>query len=67
MTVAVPGAAALAITADTCAGASLAPGATCSVTVRFAPATAGAINASLIATSPITAATAQVAISGTGV
>ena len=67
LTVAVTGAAALAITADTCAGVSLVPGASCSVTVRFAPATAGAIDASLIATSPSTTATAEVELSGTGV
>jgi hypothetical protein len=43
LTVAAGGAASLRITADTCAGANLAPGTSCSVTVRFAPTAPGAL------------------------
>jgi len=61
--IAVSGAATVAIANKTC-GASLAVGANCTVTLSFAPATAGAAAATLAVTS--NAAPLQVTISGTG-
>jgi hypothetical protein len=61
--IAVSGAATVAIANKTC-GTSLAVGANCTVTLSFAPATAGAAAATLAVTS--NAAPLQVTISGTG-
>src|SRR5262249_17909833 len=61
------GQATVAITGNTCAAASLAPGQTCSITVRFAPDAEGPMTATLTATSTSPVATATDALSGTGV
>ena len=61
------GAAAFTVTGDTCTGTSLGAGATCTVTVRFAPASIAAFSATLTSASANPAATATVALSGTGV
>jgi Abnormal spindle-like microcephaly-assoc'd, ASPM-SPD-2-Hydin len=63
--VTVSGPAAFSITADTCR-ASLAPGKTCTVRVRFAPARAGAVTATLRAVSKNRAAVASDALAGAG-
>jgi Big-like domain-containing protein/HYDIN/CFA65/VesB family protein len=55
---------AFAIVGNTCAGATLAPGATCVVTLAFAPTAAGNATASLTVDSD--AGTATAALSGTG-
>jgi hypothetical protein len=53
-------------TADTCAGASLAQGATCSVTVRFAPDSSGAKVANLAIAHNGTGLVTNVPMTGTG-
>jgi len=62
--VSVDGAAVLTITSDTCK--TLAPGKKCTVTVRFAPASAGPVTATLTAAGKKPTATATVALTGTG-
>ena len=64
LTVTLTGSAAFTITGDTCK--SLAPGKTCTVTVRFAPASAGTVTATLTARGKKKAATAADALTGTG-
>ncbi len=59
------GDAAFAKTADTCAGATLAVGATCTIAYQFAPTAVGADNASLAITSSAVAALPAIALSGT--
>ena len=66
LTAAVTGAPGFTVTAGTCAGVSMAPGASCTVTVRFAPVSAGALAATLAVTSQSTPASADIALSGTG-
>jgi hypothetical protein len=61
------GAAAFTITGDTCTGISLPAGGTCTVTVRFAPASIAGDTATLIAASANPAVTATDALTGTGV
>jgi sugar lactone lactonase YvrE len=61
------GAAAFTITGDTCAGTSLAAGATCTVTVRFAPASSAPDTATLTAASVNPAVIATDMLTGTGV
>jgi len=63
--VTVSGAAAFAITADTCR-ASLAPGKACTVRVRFAPARGGTVTTTLRAVGKNGAAAARDALAGTG-
>jgi len=63
LTVTLAGAAAFTITRDTCK--SLPPGKTCAITVRFAPAGAGAVTAALTAASKKQAAAPDV-LTGTG-
>jgi hypothetical protein len=65
LTVRLSGPAAFTITADTCR-ASLAPGKRCTVRVRFAPARAGAVTATLRAVSKNRAAAARDALAGAG-
>jgi hypothetical protein len=60
----VDGAAVFTITGDTCK--TLRPGKKCTVTVRFAPASAGTVTATLTAAGKKPAATATVALTGTG-
>ena len=67
LTVTVPGSAAFTTTSDACTGSSLAPGQSCQVTVKFAPASTGAVTATLTAASQAPAATATDALTGTGV
>jgi hypothetical protein len=54
------------IASNSCAGAALAPGATCSVAVRFEPAASGARTATLTVASDAPGSPATVALSGTG-
>ena len=61
------GAAAFTITSDTCTGISLAAGGTCTVTVRFAPASTATGTATLTAASVNPAVTATDVLTGTGV
>src|SRR6478736_1282636 len=61
------GAAAFTVTGDTCTGISLAAGGTCTVTVRFAPASIATDTATLTAASANPAVTATAALTGTGV
>ena len=61
------GAAAFTITGDTCTGTSLAAGGTCTVTVRFAPASTATGTATLTAASVNPAVTATDVLTGTGV
>ena len=63
LTVTLAGAAAFTITGDTCK--SLPPGKRCAITVRFAPAGAGAVSATLTAASKKAAAATDV-LTGTG-
>jgi hypothetical protein len=61
------GAAAFSITGDTCTRKSLRPGKSCTVRVRFAPASPGTVTATLTAAGKKKpAATATVALTGTG-
>ncbi|HLY31151.1 MAG TPA: choice-of-anchor D domain-containing protein, partial [Ktedonobacterales bacterium] len=55
-----------AITADTCTGASLGPGGTCSVSLTFTPGAAGSRSASLSFTDNAPASPQSVALGGTG-
>src|SRR5215468_17723 len=61
------GPAAFTVTGDTCTGTSLEVGGTCTVTVRFAPASITAFTATLTTASANQAATATDALTGTGV
>src|SRR3984957_10263243 len=61
------GAAAFTVTADTCAGISLAAGGTCTVTVRFAPSSVATDTTTLTAASVNPAVTATDVLTGTGV
>ena len=61
------GAAAFTVTGDTCTGISLAVGATCTVMVRFAPASTATGTATLTAASANPAVTATDVLTGTGV
>ena len=61
------GAAAFTITGDTCTGTSLAAGGTCTVAVRFAPASSAPDTATLTAASVNPAVTATDVLTGTGV
>ena len=61
------GAAAFTVTGDTCTGISLAVGGTCTVTVRFAPASTATGTATLTAASVNPAVTATDVLTGTGV
>ena len=61
------GAAAFTVTGDTCTGISLAAGGTCTVTVRFAPASIATDTARLTGVSANPAVTATAALTGTGV
>jgi virginiamycin B lyase len=67
LTVTLAGAAAFTASGDTCTGASLAPGGSCTVTVRFAPASVAPVSATLTAASTSLAATATATLTGTGV
>jgi hypothetical protein len=64
---ALTGAAAFTVTGDTCTGISLAAGGTCTVTVRFAPASLATFTATLTAASANPAVTATDTLTGTGV
>src|ERR1700761_1762831 len=57
---------AFAKTADTCTGKSLGPWKSCTVTVQFAPATAGTVTATLTAVNNKKAVEATDTLSGTG-
>ena len=61
------GAAAFTVTGDTCTGISLVAGGTCTVAVRFAPASIATDTATLTAVSANPAVTATAALTGTGV
>jgi hypothetical protein len=63
----VAGAAGFSITGDRCSGRSLGPGKSCTVSVRFAPTSLGTVTATLTAAGKKPAATATVALTGTGV
>jgi hypothetical protein len=65
--VTVAGSATFANVSDTCTGTSLAPGASCTVTVRFGPTSLGAVTATLTAASQTPAVSATAALTGTGV
>jgi uncharacterized repeat protein (TIGR01451 family) len=67
LTVSLSGASAFTIAADNCTGTSLGKGKSCTVTVRFAPAAAGPVTATLRAISKQPDATATVQVTGTGV
>jgi hypothetical protein len=54
------------ISGSSCAGATLGPGQTCSVTVRFAPATPGSFTGSLTIKDNATPATQKVKLAGQG-
>ena len=56
----------LALGAGTCAGASLAPGASCSANVAFRPTSTGPISASLLVFTEGAATPASIALGGTG-
>ena len=55
-----------AVTADTCSGQSIAPGATCAVSVAFAPTAAVAVAGGIALVSNATAEIGAIALSGTG-
>ena len=61
------GAAAFTVTGDTCTGISLVAGGTCTVAVRFAPASIATDTARLTGVSANPAVTATAALTGTGV
>ena len=61
------GAAGFSITGDRCSGRSLGPGKSCTVSVGFAPTSLGTVTATLTAAGKKPAATATVALTGTGV
>jgi hypothetical protein len=63
--IAIGGTGPFAISGQTC-GATLAQGASCSVTVRFAPTTVGASTGTLTFTDDATPGTQTVSLSGTG-
>jgi hypothetical protein len=67
LTVTLKGAAAFTTTGDTCTGTSLAPGVSCTVTVRFGPTSLGAVTATLTAASKTPAVSATAGLTGTGV
>jgi hypothetical protein len=67
LTATLTGSAAFTVTGDTCTGISLAAGGTCTVTVRFAPASIATDTATLTAASANPAVTATDALTGTGV
>jgi hypothetical protein len=67
LTATLTGSAAFTVTGDTCTGISLAAGGTCTVTVRFAPASIATDTATLTAASSNPAVTATDALTGTGV
>ena len=58
------GPSAFAITGDTCTGASLEPGGTCTITVRFTAASNASLTATLTAACPNPGATATATLSG---
>ena len=64
LSVSVSGSASFTVMADTCTGTSLGPGKSCTVTVRFAPRTVGAVSAKLVAVGKNRAASASVDLSG---
>ena len=64
LTVSLSGPAAFTPTQDGCTGASLGPGKSCSVTVRYAPMTSGVDSAALMASGGNNSA--SIALSGTG-
>jgi len=66
LTISAAGAAAFTVTADTCTGASLGPGKSCSVTVRFAPRAVGPVSATLAAVGKNRAASASLELGGAG-
>ena len=66
LTITVPGSTAFTITADTCTGTSLGPGKSCTVTVQFAPASAGAVAATLTATNNKSTVLATDSLAGAG-
>ena len=66
LTVRLSGAAAFTIGRDTCSGTKLRPGRSCVVRVRFAPTSTATVIADLTAASKKPAASATVALSGTG-
>jgi virginiamycin B lyase len=61
------GPAAFGVIGDTCAGISLKPGASCEVTVEFAPGSAGTVNAVLTAASQKSGVSVTDVLIGTGV
>jgi hypothetical protein len=61
--VTLPGSAEFTVTADACTGTSLGPGKSCTVTVQFAPTSAGTVTAALTAASK--KATVTDALTGT--
>src|SRR5690349_18995035 len=65
--VTLPGSAAFTITADTCTGTSLGPATSCTVTVQFAPSSAGTVTATLTAANNKKTVLATDALTGTGV
>jgi hypothetical protein len=67
LTVTVAGPAEFTTTGDSCTGTSLGPGKACTVSVRFAPTSLTTVIATLTAASQDPAATAAVALAGTGV
>jgi HYDIN/CFA65/VesB family protein/low-density lipoprotein receptor class B len=66
LTVTVSGSPAFTVTADTCTGASLGPGKSCTVTLRYTPAAVGAAKATLTVVSRNRAASATAQLTGTG-
>lgn len=65
-TLTLTGASDFTIVSNFCSGATLAPGATCNVSIRFAPATSGSKNATLTVPSNAAGSPHTVAISGQG-
>jgi outer membrane protein assembly factor BamB len=66
LTVALSGSAAFTKTADTCAATSLGPKKTCTVSVQYAPTVGGSDQATLTAAGNKPAASASLALTGTG-
>jgi Abnormal spindle-like microcephaly-assoc'd, ASPM-SPD-2-Hydin len=67
LTLSLSGPGAFSISSDRCQGRSLGPGKSCTVAVKFAPAGAGPVTATLTATGVKRPAAATASLSGTGV
>jgi Abnormal spindle-like microcephaly-assoc'd, ASPM-SPD-2-Hydin len=66
LTLALSGPSAFTTVGDTCSAISLGPGQSCTVTVQFAPVSAGTDTATLTATGKKTSAAATLSLTGTG-